>query len=63
MVKDAQFTILRFETVVILSGAKNLTPRLGKIRLAKILNETGYTISPSTVTRILKLLQGDALQK
>ncbi|MBI2613503.1 MAG: helix-turn-helix domain-containing protein [Candidatus Levybacteria bacterium] len=42
---------------------KDVNPRLGKVRIAKILREMGYKISPSTITRLLKLLQGDALQK
>ena len=33
---------------------KNVNPRLGKIRIAKILGQTGYKISSSTVGRILK---------
>jgi putative transposase len=33
---------------------KKLDPRLGKTRIAKILQETGYRISSSTVGRILK---------
>jgi len=33
---------------------KNIDPRLGKTRIAKILRETGYKISSSTVARILK---------
>lgn len=33
---------------------KSINPRLGKIRLTKILKETGYSISPATVSRILK---------
>jgi len=32
---------------------KNIDPRLGKIRIAKILKELGYNVSPSTVGRIL----------
>lgn len=37
---------------------KNLDPRLGKTRIAKILAETGYRISSSTVGRILKNHKG-----
>ena len=33
---------------------KEVDPRLGKTRIAKILRETGYKISSSTVARILK---------
>jgi len=33
---------------------KNIDSRLGKVRIAKILKETGYKISSSTVGRILK---------
>lgn len=33
---------------------KNIDPRLGKTRIARILKETGYEISSSTVARILK---------
>ncbi|OGH24465.1 MAG: hypothetical protein A3B47_01580 [Candidatus Levybacteria bacterium RIFCSPLOWO2_01_FULL_39_24] len=33
---------------------KNIDPRLGKLRIAKIIRETGYRISSSTVGRILK---------
>lgn len=39
---------------------KNIDPRLGKIRIAKILKETGYKISPSTVSRISRLLKNTA---
>ena len=42
---------------------KAVNSKLGKIRIAKILREVGYKISPSTITRLLKSLQGDALQK
>lgn len=35
---------------------KYVNPRLGKIRIAKILKELGYSISPSTVSRISRLL-------
>jgi len=41
----------QFETI---KKLKNIDPRLGKIRIAKILRETGYKISSSTVARILK---------
>ena len=33
---------------------KEVNPKLGKIRITKILKETGYKLSPSTVSRILK---------
>ena len=33
---------------------KEVNPRLGKVRIAKILKEMGYSISPSTITRIIK---------
>jgi len=33
---------------------KSVNPRLGKIRIARILREAGYKISNSTVARILK---------
>jgi hypothetical protein len=33
---------------------KNVAPNMGKIRISKILRETGHTISASTVGRILK---------
>lgn len=36
---------------------KNIDPRLGKIRIAKILKEMGYKISSSTVSRILSSLK------
>ncbi len=42
---------------------KEVNPKLGRTRIAKILKELGYNISPSTVARILKSLQGVALQK
>ncbi|KKQ38153.1 MAG: Integrase catalytic region [Candidatus Levybacteria bacterium GW2011_GWC2_37_7] len=37
---------------------KNMDSRLGKTRIAKILGETGYKISSSTVGRILKSSKG-----
>lgn len=43
--------IIQFETI---KKLKNIDPRLGKVRIAKILKETGYKISSSTVSRILK---------
>lgn len=36
---------------------KKLDPRLGKTRIAKILKETDYSVSSSTVARILSLLK------
>ena len=33
---------------------REVNPKLGKIRITKILRETGYKLSPSTVSRILK---------
>lgn len=42
---------------------KNIDPRLGKIRIAKILKETGYKISSSTVGRILKDIRIDIVSK
>jgi transposase len=42
---------MQLETIKTL---KNVDPRLGKIRIAKILQETGYKISGSTVGRILR---------
>ena len=35
---------------------KEVNPRIGKVRIAKILKELGYNISPSTITRLLKHL-------
>lgn len=32
---------------------KEVNPRIGKVRIAKILKELGYSISPSTVSRII----------
>lgn len=36
---------------------KEVNPRLGKVRISKILKESGYKISPSTVLRISRLLK------
>lgn len=36
---------------------KGVNPRLGKVRIAKILKEMGYKISPSTITRILSTIK------
>ena len=36
-----------------IKSLKNVDPRLGKIRITKILQETGHKISSSTVSRIL----------
>jgi transposase-like protein len=36
---------------------KEVNPRLGKVRIPKILKELGYSISPSTVSRIIRLLK------
>lgn len=36
---------------------KDVNPRIGKVRIAKILKELGYNISPSTITRILSTLK------
>lgn len=36
---------------------KAVNSKLGKIRIAKILKEMGYSISPSTITRILMNLK------
>lgn len=33
---------------------KSINPRLGRVRITKILKETGYSISPATVSRILR---------
>jgi transposase len=41
----------------IIKSLKNVNPRLGKIRIAKILQETGHKISGSTVGRILRDLE------
>lgn len=35
---------------------KEVNPKLGKVRIAKILKEMGYKISSSTISRILKRL-------
>ena len=35
---------------------REVNPKLGKIRITKILKETGYNISPSTVSRITRPL-------
>lgn len=45
--------IVQLETI---KQLKNIDPRLGKVRITKILKETGYKISPSTVSRITRLL-------
>lgn len=45
----------QLETIIEL---RNMDSRLGKIRIAKILGETGYKISSSTVGRILKSSKG-----
>lgn len=42
---------------------KDIDPRLGKIRIAQIIRETGHKISPSTVGRILNKLNNVLKQK
>jgi putative transposase len=42
---------------------RSTDPRLGKIRIAKILEETGHKISSSTVGRILKDIRIDIASK
>lgn len=42
---------LQLETI---KKLKDVNPRIGKIRIAKILKELGYNVSPSTITRILR---------
>lgn len=49
--RTSKHLVTQLETI---RKLKNMDPRLGKIRIAKILQETGYKISPSTITRILK---------
>lgn len=46
--------IAQLETI---NKLKNIDPRLGKFRIAKILKETGYEISSSTVGRIISALK------
>lgn len=36
---------------------KEINPKIGKIRIAKIIKETGYKISPSTVFHLLTVLK------
>ena len=36
---------------------REVNPKLGKIRITKILKATGYNISPSTITRIVSILK------
>lgn len=50
-VRTSKHKTVQLETI---KKLKNIDPRLGKIRIAKILKETGYKISSSTVGRILK---------
>lgn len=50
-VRVSRHRAMQLETI---KKLKNIDPRLGKIRIAKILRETGYEISSSTVGRILK---------
>ena len=38
---------------------KEVNPKIGKVRIAKILKALGYSISPSTVSRISRLLKHD----
>lgn len=46
--------ILHLETI---KKIKEVNPKIGKVRIAKILKELGYRISPSTVSRILSILK------
>jgi putative transposase len=50
-VRVSKHKIAQLNTVKLL---KNIDSRLGKIRITKILRETGYKISSSTVGRLLK---------
>ncbi len=50
-IRTSKHKAAQFETI---KKLKNVDPRLGKARIAKILEETGYKISSSTVGRILK---------
>ena len=50
-VRASKHKIAQLETI---KKLKSIDPRLGKIRITRILKETGYKISPSTVTRILR---------
>ena len=36
---------------------KEVNPKIGKVRITKILKELGYSISPSTITRITSVLK------
>lgn len=58
-VRISKHKAMRFETIQLL---KKLDPRLGKTRIAKILKETGYKISSSTVARMLKPKGGLTLE-
>ncbi|MDZ4227668.1 MAG: helix-turn-helix domain-containing protein [Candidatus Levybacteria bacterium] len=50
-IRTSKHKTAQLETIIKL---KNIDSRLGKTRIAKILGETGYKISSSTVGRILK---------
>lgn len=54
-VRASKHKTAQFETI---KKLKNIDSRLGKMRIAKILGETGYKISSSTVGRMLKKSKG-----
>lgn len=53
-VRISKHEILHFE---IIRQLKKLDPKLGRIKISKILEKVGYRISSSTVSRILKAVR------
>lgn len=53
-IRASKHKTAQLETIIKL---RSMDSRLGKIRIAKILGETGYRISSSTVGRILKQVE------
>lgn len=52
--RSSKHSIAHLETIRKLKG---VNPRIGKVKIAKILKELGFRISPSTITRILSTLK------
>jgi len=52
--RKPKYTHYQTETI---QKLKDVNPKIGKVRIAKILKEIGYNISPSTVSRITRLLK------
>lgn len=50
-VRLSKYQTAQLETV---RKLKEVNPKIGKVRIAKILKELDYKISPATVTRLLK---------